>query len=45
MPYSAVIQPLPLLRRKGGTRSSNFAVHITRVLPISIKTEPSAVLM
>jgi hypothetical protein len=45
MPYSAVIQPLPLLRKNGGTRSSSFAVQITFVSPISIKTDPSAVLM
>ena len=45
MPYSAVIQPLPLLRRNGGTRSSSLAVQITLVSPISINTEPSAVLM
>jgi hypothetical protein len=44
IPYSAVIQPLPLLRKKGGTRSSSFAVQITRVSPISISTAPSAVL-
>ena len=34
MPYSAVIQPLPLLRKNGGTRSSSFAVQITFVSPI-----------
>ena len=45
MPYSAVIQPLPLLRKNGGTRSSSFAVQMTLVSPISINTEPSAVLM
>ena len=42
MPYSAVTQPLPVLRRKGGTLSSMLAVQITRVLPTSISTEPSA---
>src|SRR5262245_28751743 len=42
MPYSAVTQPLPLLRRKGGTRSSTLAVQITRVRPTSINTDPSA---
>ena len=29
MPYSAVTQPLPVLRRNGGTRSSTLAVQIT----------------
>ena len=42
MPYSAVIQPLPLPLRKGGTRSSMLAVHSTRVSPNSARTEPSA---
>jgi hypothetical protein len=42
IPYSAVTQPLPLLRRKGGTRSSTEAVQITLVLPTSISTDPSA---
>ncbi len=42
MPYSAVTQPLPLLRRNGGTRSSTLAVQITRVRPASISTDPSA---
>ena len=41
--YSLVIHPLPLLRRKCGTVSSMDAVQITRVLPTSIKQEPSAV--
>src|SRR5439155_24775542 len=45
IPYSAVIHPLPLLRRKVGTDSSTEAVQITRVLPSSISTEPSAVEM
>ena len=31
MPYSAVTQPLPVLRRNGGTRSSTLAVQMTRV--------------
>src|SRR6187402_2448631 len=42
MPYSAVTQPLPVLRRNGGTRSSTLAVQITFVRPTSIRTEPSA---
>ena len=42
MPYSAVIQPLPLPRRKPGTPSSMLAVHSTRVWPNSTSTEPSA---
>jgi hypothetical protein len=42
IPYSAVTQPLPLLRRNGGTRSSTLAVHITRVRPASMSTDPSA---
>ena len=42
MPYSAVTQPWPLPRRKGGTLSSMVAVQITLVLPHSINTEPSA---
>ena len=29
MPYSAVTQPLPVLRRNGGTRSSTLAVQMT----------------
>ena len=44
MPYSAVTQPLPELRRNGGTRSSTLAVQMTRVSPASISTEPSACL-
>ena len=40
--YSAVIQPWPLPRRCGGTRSSTLAVIQTRVRPISIRHEPSA---
>ena len=42
MPYSAVTQPLPVLRRNGGTRSSTLAVQITLVRPASMKTDPSA---
>src|SRR5436190_19705589 len=42
MPYSAVTQPLPVLRRYGGTRSSTLAVQITLVRPTSISTDPSA---
>jgi hypothetical protein len=41
MPYSAVTQPFPELRRNGGTRSSTLAVQITRVSPASMRTEPS----
>ena len=43
MPYSEVIQPLPLLRKNCGTRSSSFAVQITLVSPISMNTDPSGV--
>jgi hypothetical protein len=42
MPYSAVIQPLPVSLRNGGTRSSTDAVHMTRVSPSEISAEPSA---
>src|SRR5262245_1097891 len=45
MEYSAVTQPTPLPFKNGGTRSSIEAVQITRVSPISIKTEPSAYLV
>src|ERR1035438_5132260 len=45
MPYSPEIHPLPELRRNTGTDSSTDAVQMTRVLPISIKAEPSAVEM
>ena len=45
MPYSAVTQPLPLLRRNCGTVSSIVAVQMTRVLPTSMRQEPSAVEM
>ncbi len=41
--YSAVTHPLPAPRRKPGTLSSIDAVQSTRVLPISISAEPSAV--
>ena len=42
MPYSAVTQPCPAPRRKGGTFSSTEAVQITCVLPTQIRQEPSA---
>jgi hypothetical protein len=42
MPYSAVIQPSPLPRRKDGTPSSTLAVMSTRVSPNSTSTDPSA---
>src|SRR6185436_17817316 len=42
MPYSAVTQPRPVLRRNAGTPSSMDAVQSTRVSPNSISTEPSA---
>src|SRR2546423_5944920 len=41
--YSAVTQPLPELRRKGGTVSSTEAAHKTCVFPTLIRAEPSAV--
>ena len=41
--YSAVTQPLPELRRKGGTLVSTLAAHNTCVLPTVISAEPSAV--
>ena len=43
MAYSAVSQPQPLPRRKGGTPSSTDAVQITRVPPVSIRQLPAAV--
>src|SRR5262249_45306073 len=43
MPYSLVTQPLPDPFRNPGTPSSTEAVQITRVLPSSISTLPSAV--
>ena len=42
MPYSAVTQPWPLPRRKGGTPSSRLAVTSTLVWPAVIRQEPSA---
>ena len=45
MPYSLVTQPLPAPFRNPGTPSSTVAVQITRVLPNSISTLPSAVEM
>src|SRR5262249_20875649 len=45
MPYSAVTQPRPLLRRNGGTRSSMLAVQSTWVSPKPAKQEPSADLL
>src|SRR5206468_1299926 len=44
MPYSAVTQPRPVLRRNGGTRSSTVAVHSTWVSPNRARHEPSAYL-
>src|ERR1019366_2779277 len=41
--YSLVIQPLPWLRIHPGTLPSMVAVQMTRVFPISIRHEPSAV--
>src|SRR5262245_54035630 len=43
MPYSAVSQPWPLFCRKGGTPSTQVAVHRTRVSPKEHSTEPGAV--
>ena len=43
--YSAVIQPFELPFKNGGTFSSTVALHITLVLPNSIKTEPSGYLI
>src|SRR5690348_6626904 len=42
MPYSAVTQPLPLLRSHGGTRSSTVAAQSTWVLPNLARQLPSA---
>ncbi len=42
MEYSAVTQPLPVLRRNGGTFSSTLAAHRTVVPPTVIRAEPSA---
>src|SRR5579872_5149433 len=44
MPYSAVTQPLPVLRRNGGTFSSTLAVQSTWVSPKRARQEPSAYL-
>ncbi len=43
MAYSAVTQPSPLPRRKGGTLSSTEAVQMTRVFPVRMRQLPSAV--
>ena len=43
MAYSAVSQPLPLPRRKGGTPSCTDAVQMTFVLPQQISAEPAAI--
>ncbi|MNT21760.1 hypothetical protein D3C72_1571080 [compost metagenome] len=42
MPYSAVTQPLPLLRSHGGVFSSRLAVTSTCVSPNFTRQEPSA---
>src|SRR4051794_22637388 len=42
IPYSAVTQPWPLPRRKGGTFSSTLAVHSTRGSPKLTRQAPSA---
>ena len=42
IPYSAVTQPCPELRRNPGTPFSTLAVHSTRVPPNSTSTLPSA---
>ena len=39
--YSAVTQPSPESLRQRGTDGVNVAVHITRVLPHSMSTDPS----
>src|SRR4029077_1512943 len=44
IPYSAVTQPLPLLRIHGGTRSSIVAAQSTWVSPNFTRQEPSAYL-
>src|SRR5207248_1880428 len=41
--YSAVTQPLPVLRRNGGTEDSTLAAHRTWVFPTVMRAEPSAV--
>jgi hypothetical protein len=43
MPYSAVSQPRPRPSNQGGTPATSEAVQITRVAPIEISAEPSAV--
>ena len=43
MPYSAVTQPRPELRSQPGTPVSMVALQRTRVLPVSMRTEPSGV--
>ena len=43
MAYSAVSQPRPLPRKKGGAPSSTDAVHNTRVRPHSMSTLPAAI--
>ena len=43
--YSEVTHPFPELRRNVGTVSSTLAVQITRVLPTSMSTDPSAAWM
>jgi hypothetical protein len=42
MAYSALTQPLCVIRRKGGRRSSTLAAINTRVLPKSTMQLPSA---
>src|ERR1039457_5672311 len=43
MEYSAVTHPFPLPRRNCGTESSTVAAHSTRVLPTTMRVDPSAV--
>ena len=43
IPYPAVTQPLPVLRRKVGTRSSTLAVQMTLVLPALNQHRPFGV--
>src|SRR6056300_73767 len=42
MPYSAVSQPCPLPRRKGGTPGVTETVHSTWVRPKAASTDPAA---
>jgi hypothetical protein len=42
MPYSAVIQPVPLPIIQRGTPGSSVALQMTRVSPSEISAEPSA---